>query len=127
MTTMTIRARRAPLIKLVRATWRVPLGLKPVTAAIATMTTTTPSQASQVMTGQHTGAGHPGLCKKSHPGIRARSSRSPLSVTATVAPVSASTASQSGAAPSTAEIRKASFVASASATFWRITRNARLA
>ena len=127
MMTMTINARRAPLIKLVRATWRVPLGLMPVTAAIATITTTTPSHASQVMTRQHTRAGYLGVCRMSHSGVWARSSRSPLSVTATVAPVSATTASHNGAAPSTAEIRNASFVASASTTFWRITRNARVA
>jgi hypothetical protein len=127
MMMMMIKARRAPLIKLVRATWRVPLGLMPVMAAIATMTTTMPSQASQVMTRQHTRAGYLGVCRISQSGVRARSNRSPLSVTATVAPVSATTASHNGAAPSTAETRNASLVASASVTFWRITRNARFA
>src|SRR6188508_2556439 len=53
MMRMTISTRRAPLIRLVRATWRAPLGLMPVTAAIATMRTTTPSQPSQVMPCQH--------------------------------------------------------------------------
>lgn len=48
---------------------------------------------------------------------RARSSRNPFSVTATVAPVSATTASHNGAAPSTADTRNASFVSIASATF----------
>jgi hypothetical protein len=115
---MRTNATRAPLIKLVRATWRVPLGLTPVTAAIATMTTTTPSQASQVMTKQHTRASYRELCRKSHLGVWARNSRSPFSVTATVAPVSATTASHSGAAPITAEIRNAALVARASATFW---------
>ena len=44
----------------------------------------------------------------------ARSSRRPFSVTATVAPVSATTASHNGAAPKTANTRNANFVASAS-------------
>ncbi len=50
-------------------------------------------------------------------GYRARSNRSPFRVTATVAPVSASTASHNGEAPIAAETRNASFVKSASATF----------
>ena len=57
----------------------------------------------------------------------ARSSRSPLSVTITVAPVSASTAIHSGATPNGAAARNATFVSSAIATFCRITRNARRA
>jgi hypothetical protein len=57
--TTTNSARRAPPIKRVRATWRVPLGLMPVTAAIATIKTTMPSQASQVMPLQHTCLGVP--------------------------------------------------------------------
>lgn len=69
MMTMTIKASRAPLIRLVRATWRVPLGLMPVTAAIATITTTMPSQASQVMTRQHTRAGYLEVCRMSQSGI----------------------------------------------------------
>ena len=57
--------------------------------------------------------------------VEARSSLSPFSVTGTVAPVSATTASHNGAAPSAADTRNASFVASARVTFWRITRSAR--
>jgi hypothetical protein len=56
----------------------------------------------------------------------ARNRRSPFSVTMTVAPVSATTASHNGAAPKTAKIRKANFVARAIVTFCLITFSARL-
>lgn len=54
MMTSAKRASRATPISRVRATWRVPRGSMPVTAATAVMRTARPSHASQLMTNEDT-------------------------------------------------------------------------